>query len=304
MMKILVTGATGYVGRRVAERLVARGEDVAGSVRHIDRAASLPAGVTPVVLDFAEPDAWGKAALPVEAVVHTAFATHIGDWQRAVVLEHDVVASFLEAMSGTGKTLIVSNGTAFLGDSGDRKLAEDAPVPDGPTAVRAAATAQVRSPRATGLRAIEVRLASFVYGHGGSVFLPVLVAAALRDGRSIYVDEGSARTSALHVDDAAAGYLAALDRGRHGAIYHLAAKEEPSIRDIAGAVAKAAGNVPLVSVDLAEASTRLDPFTAWFLTLNNRLDSGLARLELGWTPQFEEGLLHDVAEGSYKRSPA
>jgi uncharacterized protein YbjT (DUF2867 family) len=59
-MKVLVTGATGYVGRRVAERLIARGEDVSGSVRHPDRAAALPDGVTTVVLDFAQPEAWGE----------------------------------------------------------------------------------------------------------------------------------------------------------------------------------------------------------------------------------------------------
>jgi nucleoside-diphosphate-sugar epimerase len=255
-----------------------------------------------VVLDFAQPEAWGEAARSFDAVVHTAFATHDGDWHHAVTLEHRVVASFVSALSGTGKTLIVSNGTAFLGDSGARRLAEDAPVPDGPTAVRAAATAQVRAPQVVGLRAIEVRLASFVYGHGGSVFLPVLVAAARRDRRSIYVGEGSARTSTLHVDDAATGYLAALDNGQHGGVYHLAAEEEPTIREIAGAVAAAAGGVPLESVDLAEASARLDPFTAWFLTLNNRLDSGRARRELGWAPIAESGLLPDVSEGSYAQS--
>ena len=61
-MKILVTGATGYVGRRVAEKLAAKGHEVTGSVRSLARADALPAGVQPTVLDFADPDGWGKAA--------------------------------------------------------------------------------------------------------------------------------------------------------------------------------------------------------------------------------------------------
>jgi len=298
-MRVLVTGATGYVGSRVAARLTARGEAVTGSARSPARAGALPAGVAPIVLDFNEPAAWREAASEVSAVIHTAFASHDADWGRAVKAEREIIKGLIEGLAGSGGTLIVSNGTAFLGDSGQGRLAETTPVAQThPAAARAAATAQVRGPEATGMRAIELRLASFVYGHGGSVFLPKLLAAARRDGRSIYVGDGEARTSTLHVDAAADAYLAAFDRGRAGAIYHIAAEEEPSVRDIAEAVALAAGGLPTVSVNLEEAARALDPFTAWFLTLNNCLDASLARRELGWTPGDQPSLTVDVVKGS------
>jgi nucleoside-diphosphate-sugar epimerase len=303
-MKILVTGATGYVGRRVAEKLLLNGHVVTGSVRSLARADAVPIGVEPTVLDFADPEGWGTAAADVDAVIHTAFAHHDAEWSRAVAQEHAVVANLVRALDRADRTLIVSNGTLFLGDSGEGRLGEDAPVPaDHPAAIRAAATAQVRVPGLK-LRAIEVRLASFVYGHGGSVFLPVLLAAAKRDGRSIYVGQGTARTSAVHVDAAADAYLAALEKGRAGAIYHVASDEQPTIKEIAEAVAVAAGGVPSVSVSLEEAAAALDPFTAMFLTVNNRLDATRARDELGWRHDDSPSLVEDVAHGSYASGTA
>ena len=303
-MKILVTGATGYVGRRVAAKLLTRGHAVAGSVRSLTRADALPTGVEPTVLDFADPEGWGRAAADVDAVIHTAFAHHDADWSRAVAQERAVVAALVRALDRADRTLIVSNGTLFLGDSREARLGEDAPVPaDHPAAIRAAATAQVRAPGLK-LRAIEIRLASFVYGHGGSVFLPVLLAAAKRDGRSIYVDQGTARTSAVHVDAAADAYVAALEKARAGAIYHVASDEEPTIKEIAEAVALAVGGVPSVSVSLEQAATALDPFTAMFLTVNNRLDATRARDELGWRHEGHASLIEDVTRGSYAKDVA
>jgi nucleoside-diphosphate-sugar epimerase len=296
-MKILVTGATGYVGSRVTEKLVAAGHEVTGSVRSAARTTALPAAVHPVVLDFAEPRAWADAAAEADAIVHTAFASHDADWAHAVAQEHAVLAALASALDGFDRTLIVSNGTLFLGDSGEGRLAEDAVVPDGPLAIRAAATAQVRAPGFR-LRAIEIRLASFVYGHAGSVFLPKLVAAAKRDGYSVYIGDGQGRTSAVHVEAAADAYVAALEQGPAGAVYHIASDEEPTIREIAEAVAVAT-SVPAVSVSMEEVAAALDPFTAMFLTVNNRLGASRARDELGWDHRGYASLIDDVARGSY-----
>ena len=52
---ILVTGATGNVGRRVVERLVTAGHDVRAVTRHPGR-ANLPAGVEAVAADLADPE--------------------------------------------------------------------------------------------------------------------------------------------------------------------------------------------------------------------------------------------------------
>ncbi|MEO1200547.1 MAG: NAD-dependent epimerase/dehydratase family protein, partial [Pseudomonadota bacterium] len=271
-MRVLVTGANGYVGQRVCQKRLTQTVQVVGTVRDADRATSLPEGIEPVVLPLDQPDDWGAATQSVDAVIHTAFAGHNTEFLQAVAWEHEAIAAMLSEMTGTGKTLIVSNGTVFLGDSGDSALSEDAPIiADHPAAVRGFATSQVFAGHVTGIRATELRLASFVYGHGGSIFVPAMLAAARRDGRSIFVGDGMARTSTLHVDAAADAYVAALMTPDAAGSYHVASSDSPTVREIAQAVAIAADGATLVSVDQDEAATALDPFTAAFLTVNNRL---------------------------------
>lgn len=299
-MKILVTGATGYVGSRVVRQLAERGHAVTGSVRNPERLSGLPQGVAGIVLDFQDSAAWGRAAEQHDVVIHTAFAAHDANFAHAVASEHAVVSAFIRALAGTERRLILSNGTAFLGDSGMGAHSEQAAViSDHPAAIRAASTGQAREPGAEGVNSVELRLASFVYGDGGSVFLPKLIELARRTGRSVCVGDGEARTSTLHVEDAAHAYVLAAERPDAEGVYHVAAEASPNVRQIAEAVARAVGGVPVVSVDHEEAASLLDPFTASFLMLNNRLDSSRIRRELGWTEGSHRSLLDDVESGTY-----
>lgn len=299
-MKILVTGATGYVGSRVVRQLAERGHAVTGSVRNTERLSALPKGVDGVVLDFQDSAAWGQAAERHDVIIHTAFAAHDADFAQAVAAEHAVVNAFIQALANTDRKLILSNGTAFLGDSGAGAHSEQAAViADHPAAARAASTAQAREPGSEGVRSVELRFASFVYGDGGSVFLPRLIEVARRTGRSVFVGDGEARTSTVHVEDAARAYVLAAERPDASGVYHVAAEASPSVRQIAEAVAKAVGGVPVVSVDYEEAASLLDPFTASFLMLNNRLNSSRIRRELGWVEGGQKALLEDVANGTY-----
>ncbi|MEN0064987.1 MAG: NAD(P)H-binding protein [Myxococcota bacterium] len=294
-MNILLLGATGYVGRSVLSALLARGHDVVAGIRDPSRADALPAGVPVALTPLDEPDRVVAAANNADTVVSTAFPGHGLSWPDAVAVERTLHEAWASELRGT--RLIVSNGTIFLGDSGSESLDESRPVqPDHPAAGRAA---NVDVLRAAGLPTVELRLASFVYGHGGSVFVPLLCQHAARTGRSIQVGSGEAILSAVHVDDAALAYVAAIEGPEASGIYHVAADERPRAKDLARAIAEAT-DAQVVEVDEAQAQSELDPFTTQFLSTNNHLASNRIRQELTWRPQHGAGLLWEVAHGSYR----
>ncbi|HSD40611.1 MAG TPA: NAD-dependent epimerase/dehydratase family protein [Burkholderiales bacterium] len=75
MKDVFITGGTGYMGVRVAARLVARGH----RVRALARAASagrLPAGVEPVIGDALVGATYGAAIAPADAFVHLVGTPH------------------------------------------------------------------------------------------------------------------------------------------------------------------------------------------------------------------------------------
>lgn len=82
-MTILVTGATGNIGRRVVDGLVGAGQRVRAMVRD-PHAARLPQGVERIGGDFTRPDTWPDALDGVERVYLFPFASETGFVERAV----------------------------------------------------------------------------------------------------------------------------------------------------------------------------------------------------------------------------
>jgi len=72
-MKIVVTGATGFIGRPLIERLLARGDEVTALVRDPVKARTkLPAGTTIVEADLETPGPWAESLAGADGVAHLA----------------------------------------------------------------------------------------------------------------------------------------------------------------------------------------------------------------------------------------
>ena len=77
-MKVLVTGANGFVGKALGKRMASNGWHVRGTVRSAEQAAKLPAGVEAVLVKSIGADAdWADALSEVDAVVHLAARVHV-----------------------------------------------------------------------------------------------------------------------------------------------------------------------------------------------------------------------------------
>jgi 2-alkyl-3-oxoalkanoate reductase len=131
--RIVVTGATGFVGGRVAARLRARGDEVTAIVRRED-ADLAAAGVDQRLAALTDPDELRSvlegAAEPVDVVVHAA-ATAGPDLEEVRLVNRDGTRAVLEAARAAGVRRLVHVSTTSVYDLdalGDVEVDEDAPL--------------------------------------------------------------------------------------------------------------------------------------------------------------------------------
>jgi nucleoside-diphosphate-sugar epimerase len=136
--RILVTGASGFIGRAVASVLAAAGHEVRAAVRR-PPAPPFPLGVEPVLHgDFEAGVAWRPLAAGMDFVVHVAGIAHGG---RGIApgrydrVNRDATAQLADAARAAGikRLVFVSSIRAQTGPAADRILTEtDEPRPTDP----------------------------------------------------------------------------------------------------------------------------------------------------------------------------
>lgn len=230
-MSTLVVGC-GYLGERVARRLVARGEPVWGTVRSSQRAEVLRAsGITPVIADVLD-TALLEGLPAADRMLHcVGFDRSAGLAMRTVYV--DGLRNVLERVAGRTGRLVYASSTGVYGQDDGGWVDEDAPTEprheSGRVCLEAEALAREYA-SAHGIAWIVLRFAG-LYGPGR-----VPRRAAIERGEAI-VGDPSKYVNFIHVDDAANAAVAALDRGEPGRVYHVADDRPTTRREFYGQVA-------------------------------------------------------------------
>jgi dihydroflavonol-4-reductase len=316
-MRFLITGATGKVGNAVARRLANRDDEVVALVRNPARAREvLPANVKLAQGDVTDPDSVRRAAEGAEGVFNCMglFEQWFADPDifNRVNAEgaRNVVAAAREG--GAGRLVHTSTFDVFHAETGgvvsERAVAD---YPKGTAYERSKQRAEeLAVEQAEG--GIELVIANPASVYGPGPWQGTGLDRALRDvirRRLPAVPPGG--MSLVHVDDVAAGHLAAFDRGKPGERYLLADGYAP-MRELLSAAVDEAGRgwvPPTLPVPLAKAMAtagevlsrliRRPPLLGagqlHFLLWQARADSSKARTELGiqFTP-WEEGIRSTV----------
>jgi len=282
-MRILVIGATGFVGGRLARLLAGAGHEVTGLARNQAAEKKLSeAGITAVMGDLADPSPLVRSLGRFDAV---CFMPRVDFSQEFIV-----VKLLLDALEGSGKRFIYTSGTGVLShrtDGGwhEASYAEDdvfTPFPR--VAARCATENWVRQAAARGVHAMVVR-PPLIWGHGTARGLAALHASA-RSGAICHLGAGLNVMSSIHVDDLADIYALALERGVSGALYH-AVSGETNWRSLAAEVARLRG-LPIRSIDFAEAQALFgDAIALVIFSVCSRCRCPRTRGELGWTPKSD-----------------
>lgn len=296
---VLVTGATGGIGRAVCRELVTHGYRVLGLARDDDAKARLPYAVVPIVGDVREPEGWLAGIRRADVVIHLALPAEFGSGKKEqpdAQREADEMASILERL-GTHvrrekKRMIHTFGALMYEPNRDGWVTEASPISSGRgygIRHRTAYPVLARL-RKKGLQAISVNPA-FVYGPGG--WFERSMIEPMSRGESTFIGDGTQTMHYIEAMDAAAGYRLAIESGLQGDDYLLADDRPTTLGDFTRLVAKEMGAPeprPVLEEDL------IPVLGAWAVeayTFCPKVDSTRARERLGWTPRFrtvEEGV--------------
>jgi nucleoside-diphosphate-sugar epimerase len=293
-MQVFLTGATGYIGTAVADRLRAAAHQLSGLARSDEAAARLKAaGIEPVRGDFSEPKTVGSAARAADGVIRLA-PTYES------MIDGPAIDAILEALEGSNKPFVYTSGIWSHGDTGGKVVDETSPPNPAPLVKwRQAVEDRVLQAAKRGIRTTVIRPA-IVYGRAGGI--PAgFVESAQKEGAARYVGTGENRWPFVHVDDLADLYLLALEQAPAGSL--LLGVNGPSrpVREVAAAASRGSGaGGRTVAWPLEEAKQKLGPY-ADALVLDQQASGRRAQELLGWRPSRPD-VLEELERGSYARS--
>lgn len=298
-MKVFVAGASGAIGRPTVRQLVAAGHEVVGTTRRPERAEEIrEAGAEAVVCDVFDAEGLREAVARArpEAVLHALTALPRRFKPRSDYLaatnrvRTEGTRNLVAAAKAAGARRIVAESVAFFYEpEGGWVKDETAPLfRDPPGRFAAACDALVSLERqaleADGLEGVVLRF-GWLYGPGTYYDRGETIAEETLRRRNPIVGEGAGTFSFVHVEDAAAACVAALDHGAPG-VYNVVDDEPARQREWVPVYAQALGAKPprrvpawLVRLaagkDLASAAVEM-----------RGASNAKAKRELGWQPAY------------------
>ena len=286
-MRYVVTGAAGFVGSHLAERLLAAGHDVLALDALTDsydpaRKRANAAGFELLEVDLAEAGlgtllagADGVFHLAGQPGVRASFGPDFGLYVRRNVLATEAL---FEAAARHGVRVVYASSSSVYGDAEAFPTPEDArPRPISPYGVTKLACEHLAYAlgRTAGLEALGLRYFT-VYGprqRPDMAFTRLL--EALADGSAFgLLGDGSASRSFTYVEDAVAATVAAMERGRAGEVYNVGGGEEATMAEAIALAETIAGRTLAVERHAAAVGD----------VRRTSADGEKSRRELGWAP--------------------
>jgi len=286
MRDIVITGATGVVGRRAVRELLSRGHRVVGVTRSARGRSLLERlGARAVEADvFDQPaleSAFAGADIVINLLTHLPPADRLalpGAWDENDRLRREASAVIARAAQAAGVRRLVQESLAFLyADAGDAWVDEGAPVAGGGTTTTAL-TAETNATHLFDGDTVILRFGMFI---GPDSDLSQANIEGARRGISPSVGRRDAYQPTLWLDDAGTAVASALVAP--AGTYNVADADPPTRAEIDAALAAVVGRDAL-RPPVDEVPPGLEP-----LSRSQRVCSRKLQQATGWTPRVRAG---------------
>ncbi|MBV9802751.1 MAG: SDR family oxidoreductase [Solirubrobacterales bacterium] len=294
-MKLLVTGASGFIGSALVADLLRSGHEVRGVVRSDASSVRVSElGATPVAGGLEDPASLVTAANRVDGVVHLAFR-HGSPLAEAAASDREAIEAIGESLAGSERPLVITSGTLVL-PAGPVGTEADRADPDAPAGARSEGERAALALAGRGVRSAVVRLAPSVHDRVPRGFVGALIDAARRSGFSDYIGSGEQRWPAVHRQDAARLFRRALESAPAGAVLHGVGESGVTLRAIAERIG-AHLEVPASAVPAEDAEEHFG-WIAGLVGTDAPATSERTQSLLDWKPTHP-GLLKDLDTGDF-----
>ncbi|MEV6285620.1 NAD(P)-dependent oxidoreductase [Kribbella sp. NPDC051770] len=267
-MRVFVAGGTGVVGRPLVAALLERGHDVAASTR---RTGSLQAL-----------EALGARAVVMDGLDATSVRRAIAGYRPEVVVNQ--MTALAEPSTDYGRWLAVTN---ELRRDGTRILMAEELVLG-----------------TDGVEGVVLRY-GFLYGPGTAIGPGGDIATAVQAGELPIVGAGAGHSPFVHVDDAVAATLPAIEKDAQG-IYNVVDDDPAPQADWLPYLADLLGGPRPRQVSEEEATQRLGPQSVYYGNQLRPAGNARAKTDLGMTlayPSWRQGFPKVFAEYSNQQVP-
>jgi nucleoside-diphosphate-sugar epimerase len=282
-MKMLVTGASGFVGQAACSELTRRGHEVVALVR---RPGSEPPGTIARAGDLTDAPSLQAALASVrpECVLHLAAEiASQRDVRKVQEVNVEGTRRLLEACALDGAPRFVLASTVVTGDAGGALLEPDKPLPVETPYGRSKQEAE-KLVLESGLHGVVVR-PSHVYGPGGW-YAEEFVKRLRQPGRFAVIGKGDNWWDVVRVEDVATALADAAERAPAGAIYHVVDDEPIKFYDFIALTARAMNTGPPRRVPVWLASLAGGRNAVLAVVRSARSSNRRLKEELAWAPAY------------------